>query len=105
MLLSQLNRDKDNPVPSLNRLRGSGQMNEAADVTMLIYRPEYYGKRYPEPFEMEETNGTAMIDVAKGRNIGVFKFILGFEAKTTRFYDRGQYIIQPNQESEKPLPF
>ena len=105
VLLSQLNRDKDNPVPSLNRLRGSGQMNEAADVTMLIYRPEYYGKRYPEPFEMEDTNGTAMIDVAKGRNIGVFKFILGFEAKTTRFYDRGQYIIQPNQESEKPLPF
>ena len=34
-----------------------------------------------------------------------FKFILGFEAKTTRFYDRGQYITQPNQESEKPLPF
>ena len=105
VLLSQLNRDKDNPVPSLNRLRGSGQMNEAADVTMLIYRPEYYGKRYPEPFEMEETNGTAMIDVAKGRNIGVFKFILGFEAKTTRFYDRGQFIPNYQQKEEKPLPF
>ena len=106
ILLSQLNRDKDNPIPTLNRLRGSGQMNEAADVTMLIYRPEYYGcgKRYPEPFELENTMGTAMIDVAKGRNIGVFKFIVGFESKTTRFYDKGQFTSEIQQQEEY-VPF
>ena len=46
-----------------------------------------------------------MIEVAKGRNIGVFKFILGFEAKTTRFYDRGQFIPNYQQKEDKPLPF
>ena len=105
ILLSQLNRDKDNPIPTTNRLRGSGQINEAADVTMFIYRPEIFGKRYPEPFEMEDTNGTAMIDVAKGRNIGNLKFIVGFEAKTTRFYDRGQFIPNYQQKEKEPLPF
>ena len=42
MLLSQLSRDTQNPEPTLSRLRGSGQVNEAADTTVLIYRPEYY---------------------------------------------------------------
>lgn len=87
LALSQLSRDTANPIPSVNRLRGSGQINEAADMTILIYRPEVYNKRYPEPFENTNPKGTAMIDIAKGRNIGVFKFIAGFEAETTRFYD------------------
>ena len=32
MALSQLSRDKDNTVPSLSRLRSSGQIAEAADI-------------------------------------------------------------------------
>ena len=42
--LSQLNRDSFNPVPNLNRLRDSGQIAEAADIVMFVYRPEIYGK-------------------------------------------------------------
>ncbi|WP_276879813.1 replicative DNA helicase [Bacteroides heparinolyticus] len=84
--LSQLNRDKDNPVPSLSRLRDSGQIAEAADVVMLIYRPEVKGKSYPDEFSNVSTKGTAMIDIAKGRNIGLLKFICGFNAPTTHFY-------------------
>lgn len=87
MALSQLSRDKDNPVPSVARLRDSGQINEAADTTILIYRPELYGKTYPDDFSQKETKGTAMIDIGKGRNIGIFKFICGFDSKTTKFYD------------------
>jgi len=85
--LSQLSRDKDNPIPTVARLRDSGQINEAADITMLVYRPEYYGKTYPEPFFKASTQGTAMIDIGKGRNIGIFKFLCGFQKETTRFYD------------------
>ena len=85
--LSQLNRDSINPVPSLARLRASGQIAEAADVVMLIYRPELYGKYYPEPFQNADTRGTAMIDIAKGRNIGLAKFLVRFEAANTRFSD------------------
>lgn len=105
ILLSQLNRDKIDPIPNINRLRGSGQINEASDVTIFIYRPEIYGKPYPEPFALENTEGTAMIDVAKGRNIGIFKFIAGFDKSTTRFYDIGSYIPKNQIEEVKNLPF
>ena len=85
--LSQLNRDTMNPVPSLARLRDSGQIAEAADVVMLVYRPEVKNNSYPDEFSNVSTRGTAMIDIAKGRNIGLLKFICGFNALTTCFYD------------------
>ena len=88
--LSQLSRDRDNPMPSLGRLRDSGQIAEAADTVMLIYRPEIYGKTYPEPFRNVSVTNTAMIDVAKGRNIGLMKFIVGFDKPTTNFYEMGE---------------
>ena len=99
--LSQLSRDKDNPVPSLARLRDSGQIAEAADVVMLIYRPELYGKRYPDQYCHVDTSGTAMIDVAKGRNIGLLKFIVGFDKPTTNFYE----LEEIPQEREEDAPF
>lgn len=87
--LSQLNRDTMNPVPTIARLRDSGQIAEAADVVILVYRPEYYEKsrRYPDPFSNASTEGTAMIDIAKGRNIGILRFICGFNAATTCFFN------------------
>lgn len=85
--LSQLNRDTMNPVPTLGRLRDSGQIAEAADVVILIYRPEVNNKSYPDDFSNVDTKGTAMIDIAKGRNIGLLRFICGFNAATTCFYD------------------
>lgn len=83
--LSQLNRDTQNPVPNINRLRDSGQIAEAADIVMFIYRPELYGKFYQEPFSNHNTKGTALIDIAKGRNIGLLKFICAFDSSTTHF--------------------
>ncbi len=84
--LSQLNRDSQNPVPTLARLRDSGQIAEAADTVILLYRPEIKGVGYKEPFVNVSTLGTALFDVAKGRNIGLTKFIVGFNAPTTKFY-------------------
>ena len=85
--LSQLNRNSDNPVPNLNRLRDSGQIAEAADVVVFVHRPEYYGKSFPEPYENVSTEGKAMIDIAKGRNIGTMRFICNFDKKITFFSD------------------
>lgn len=85
--LSQLSRDHNSPEPSMNRLRASGQIAEAADVVALVYRPSEYGKKYPDPFFDKDTNGTAMIHVSKGRNSGTTKFICGFEQHTQKFYD------------------
>jgi replicative DNA helicase len=85
--LSQLSRDRGNPYPTLSRLRDSGQIEEAADVVMFVYRPEIYNKNFPEPYENKETRGYALIDVAKGRNIGIFKFLSMFTETTTQFTD------------------
>lgn len=86
--LSQLSRDKENPIPTLARLRDSGQIAEAADNVILIYRPEFYGKlSYPSDFASASVQGTALIHLAKGRNVGTTKFICGFSAPTTLFYN------------------
>lgn len=99
--LSQLSRDNNNPVPNLNRLRDSGQIAEAADVVMLVYRPEYYHRdNYPAPFEDSQrfpVQGTALVDVAKGRNIGTFQFFLGFNQNTTTFFETDRINDEPQQ--------
>lgn len=84
--LSQLSRNQDSPEPNLSRLRDSGQIAEAADIVILVYRPEIYGKKFPDGFENIDTHGTALIDVAKGRNIGIMKFVCGFDPLRTKFY-------------------
>jgi replicative DNA helicase len=85
-------------LPSLSRLRDSGQIEEAADVIMLIYRPESYKDvtAYPKPFDDKSIKGTAMVDVAKGRNIGTFSFLCGFNSTYTQFYDMPFETINSN---------
>ena len=106
--LSQLSRNRDNPQPTLPRLRDSGQIEEAADLVMLVYRPEAYRRSFPEPFDDKETKGYALVDVAKGRNTGVFSFLCAFDAPTTHFTDvRPQDVPTAGlrQSNEKDMPF
>lgn len=103
--LSQLARNNENPEPSLTRVRASGQINEAADNTILIYRPEVYGKYYKEPFQNVSTKGTAQIEVAKGRNIGLTKFIVTFIPEITLFKDYDEDYQQANYQLEEETPF
>ena len=106
--LSQLSRNRDNPQPTLPRLRDSGQIEEAADLVMLVYRPEAYRRSFPEPFDDKETQGYAMVDVAKGRNTGMFSFLCAFDAPTTHFTDvRPQDVPTAGlrQSNEKDMPF
>ncbi len=85
LVLSQFNRNSQNPIPTLSRLRESGQIAEAADIILLIYRPGINGS-YPPPFKDKTTQGTAMIFVAKGRNVGIGEFLCGFKPENTLFY-------------------
>ena len=100
ILLSQLNRDANNPLPKRERLRGSGQMAEAADVVLLVYRPEVYGTQYPKPYESVSTKGTAMIRIAKNRNGGIADFIVGFDPALTKFYDLTEGSLPQEKESD-----
>ena len=86
--LSQLNRGvgmRNNSKPTLSDLRESGEIEQAADVVMLIYRPEYYGIEYND--DGKESKGTANIIFAKGRNIGVGEVTLKFKSEITKFID------------------
>lgn len=103
--LSQLNRDNLNPEPSIARLRDSGQIAEAADMVLLVYRPEYYNKPYSNDFEQYETHETAEIKVAKGRNVGVGHFLCGFNPATTSFYELKSYPVRIGRASAPSDPF
>ncbi len=93
MALSQLSRDRDSVVPNLNRVRGSGEINEASDLTILLYRPEAVvpfsaTRPFPEPFSQYSTKDCAMITIAKNRNGSTGAFLCGFDAQATHFYEK-----------------
>lgn len=83
ILLSQLSRDRDNPYPRLARLRDSGQIEEAADIVIFIYRAEYYGRE--EFQDGSPSKGRAEMIIAKGRNIGTAVYYLKFDENLTKF--------------------
>ena len=92
--LSQLNRaDKDKGEPRLNQMRGSGQIEEACDMGVLINRPNL-------------KNETATITIAKGRNIGLAKEKIKFNANLSYFsdFEEGDPSA-PYQEKKEQLPF
>ena len=91
--LSQLSRDRNNnPEPSISRLRASGQIEEAADNVILIYRPCVKGLRYTGEHASADTHDTAEIKIAKGRNIGLSSEIIGFRPELTYFYELGDNV-------------
>lgn len=92
--LSQLKRS-DSHKPSLNRLRDSGQIEEAADIVMFTYCPEAYGESYDDEFSHYDTTNSALIDIAKGRNIGTHKFVLSFKKELTLYKDYDGGFLQP----------
>ena len=107
MALSQLSRNKETKEPTLDRIRDSGQIVEAADVVMLIYRPEAV-QGHPQ-FEQDpgmDIHGKALVKVAKGRNIGIFDFFCDFNAPFTCFSDLGEASTSLNPYGyEQALPF
>lgn len=86
--LSQLARaggKETNKEPTISRLRGSGQIEEAADIVILIFRPEVYGvKSYSNGVR---TEGTAKLYIAKGRNIGLGAEVVRFDGRLSFFAD------------------
>lgn len=81
--LSQLNRaleTRPDKRPGLSDLRGSGTIEQDADVVAFIYRPSYYG------LTVGDNENRAEIIVAKNRTGPTGVAALQFDAATTRFY-------------------
>lgn len=93
--LSQLSRDGDNHAPDLRRVRGSGQIVDAADVVATIYRPEVYAKTYTGEWCNVDPTGTALVEIKKGRGIDHRAAIVGFSGSTTHFYDLDHVPLLP----------
>lgn len=91
--LSQLARDRQNKEPSLNRMRGSGQIEEACDMAVLIYRPNL-------------SSDWAKIYIAKGRNIGLATEKVKFNSSLSYFCDYEEGDPKAGyQEHKEELPF
>lgn len=109
--VSQLSRSKDKPEPTLAELRGSGQIEEACDMAVLVYRPYVYGiERYKDG---RLTLDTAQITIAKGRNIGLAQEVVSFNGELTYFADISEKGVQERMADATnkpwaqadPLPF
>ena len=86
--LSQLNRgvgQRAESRPTIADLRESGEIEQAADVVVLVYRPEYYGISQDD--KGNSTDGLAEIIFAKGRNIGTGVLGLRFQRELTKFHE------------------
>ncbi len=108
--ISQLSRSKEKPEPSLAEMRGSGQIEEACDTAVLVYRPFVYGiERYKDG---TLTYGTAQLTIAKGRNIGLAQEVVSFDSELTYFYDISEQDVPKVQaqsagynDNDDVLPF
>ena len=102
--LSQLSRAverKDGCRPSLSDLRESGEIEQASDIVMLVYRPEYYGIMTDD--NGQSTEGLVDLIFAKGRNIGTGTLPLRFQKEYTKFIDpqdfEAKFITAQSSES------
>lgn len=97
IILSQLRRDKEERHPTIDMLRGSGQIEESADNIVLIDRPQAHPEwgvfKFSGKFNKESIDGKAELRVSKGRNIGLGTYLVGFDAPKTMFYELDGYKI------------
>tara|TARA_R110001606_G_scaffold185925_1_gene333347 strand:- start:192 stop:590 length:399 start_codon:yes stop_codon:yes gene_type:complete len=89
--LSQLSRGVERNAgcrPMLSNLRESGEIEQAADAVVFVYRPEYYDIIADDAGN--STEGMAEIIFAKGRNIGIGSKWLKWINYLTKFEDTKQ---------------
>lgn len=98
ILLCQLNRDCEDrvpPRPMLSDLRDSGNIEEHADVVLLLYRDEYYN-------EKSDAQGIAEIIIAKQRNGPTGAVYLQFAKEFARFGNLAQkYTLPPPKQKKR----
>ena len=108
ILLSQLARDRNKPRPTLARLKGSGDIENAADVVVFTYLPYKYNYSAEDVSgETVQVGENAIIIVGKGRNIGTTEFMLEFKKEIPAFFN---YNSNPNnvlglENYSEPLDF
>lgn len=116
--LSQLSRkveDRKIPKPKLSDLRGSGGIEQDADVVMFAYRPEYYNIETKIAPRANKSSckglGCLIVEKHRGGDLGVFwsKFDKHYSSFSDFIYDTetGEEILLNNNKEEivEDLPF
>lgn len=100
VLLSQLAREAKGvqPLPRINELKESGEIENAADAIYFVYRPEQHSPTlaYPDmsaEWSAYSTQNTALLICAKNRLDKTGEQILHFDRDTMRFWQQG--IFEP----------
>ncbi len=98
VVASQLNREnekRESHTPRMSDLRGSGSIEQDADVIMLLHRPSYY--RMADEDADATDDGEAYLIVAKNRNgpIGKLEYkwdkhCMTFTEKSSRYKEFGE---------------
>jgi replicative DNA helicase len=87
VLLAQLNRElekRSDKEPILSDLKNTGNLEEDADIVVLLYRPEMYNTTDPE------LKGISVINIAKNRSGPTWRSTsIKYIAKQTLFKDGG----------------
>jgi replicative DNA helicase len=102
ILVSQLNRNvknKDKVVmkPELSNLRGSGSIEQDADIVLLIFRGSYYNPTKPS----EKDNNSIII--AKNRNGRTGSITVGFNGERFLFKDYIKMVAKSTSNSKVSL--
>ena len=83
LCLSQINRNVTGR-PTRANLRDSGEIDEASDLTIILYRPEADKmESYPNPHQDVSVKNTMLVDVSKFRNGGQMELFMGYQPEYT----------------------
>jgi len=83
ILAAQINREvegRENKRPGMGNLKGSGSIEQVADMIWILYRQSYYDNARPDMDTIE-------INIAKNRNGRTGTVRVGFEPQSLRLSD------------------
>lgn len=104
--LSQLSRENEkfgDKRPKLSNLRGSGSIEQDADMVVFIHRPEYYGQDVEQ--EMFHAGENTEIIISKHRNGSVGTIGCYFDGNKTKFMDSNPHDIYSTISNQDDLDF
>ena len=83
LCLSQINRNVAGR-PTRANLRDSGEIDEASDLTIILYRPEAdKTEAYSDPYQHVTVKNTMLVDAGKYRSGAQTEFIMGYQPEYT----------------------
>ena len=101
ILLSQVNRNAPG-MPTIANLRDSGEIEEAADLIIMLYNPDTDKVEYfPRPFDDVKAEGKIMVRFGKSRDDAPRSFLMGFRPDQMRIFslnEQENHLVATQQE-------